>query len=204
MFEGTHMDHWEKLLTPHKTAQYSNCIPENHVQTVELWQLGTLTTFLIPSCPPLTAPCRSLRPCHCPQRAQLSTVPPLPVRSCSCYDASPQPALLCSQPNPGALAAPHTSCPPYPSPSSQPSCGCSLIVLCSPCIVPKPARSALGEAAPVQVRWQQSFPSPSWQCWGCCTLGNCWLSWLPVMTQIQLAVSQNPQILFCRVDLCLQ
>ena len=50
---------------------------------------------LTPSCPsPNTAPCCSLWPWCCHQRAELSTVPLFPVRSCSCHDASAQ--LLCS------------------------------------------------------------------------------------------------------------
>ena len=42
---------------------------------------------------PDTAPHRSLWPCRC-HRAELSAAPPLPVRSCSRHEASPQ--LLCS------------------------------------------------------------------------------------------------------------
>ena len=48
-------------------------------------------------------------------RAELSAAPPLPVRSCSRHEASPQ--LLCSGLNdPGTSAAPHMSSPSPPDP----------------------------------------------------------------------------------------
>jgi len=62
---------------------------------LELWQVGAVASFgQSAPCPPpsdesesppdplLTALCRSLGLCHCPQRAELSTVPLLPVRNC--------------------------------------------------------------------------------------------------------------------------
>ena len=62
-------------------------------------------------------------------RAELSAAPPLPARSCSCHEASPQ--LLCS-----ALSKPRDMCSLYVLPSKtlynflQPFLGCFLIVLC--------------------------------------------------------------------------
>jgi len=47
-----------------------------------------------PAAPPLTAPCCCLWPYHCPQRAELSTAPPIPVMNCMAM--SPPFSLLCS------------------------------------------------------------------------------------------------------------
>jgi len=63
-----------------------------------------------PAAPPLTQLHAILRPCRC-HRAELSAAPPLPVRSCSRHEASPQ--LLGSEHTQGPQL-----CPPDPSLSS--------------------------------------------------------------------------------------
>jgi len=82
-----------------------------------------------PAVPPLTQLHAIPRALFLSQRAALSAASPLPVRSCSSHEASPQ--LLCSVLNQPKDFS-HPSCLVlylYPSPSSQLSFGCSLIVL---------------------------------------------------------------------------
>ena len=82
---------------------------------------------------PLTAPCCSLRPCCCPQRAELSAAPPLPVRSCSRHEVSPQ--LFCSGlSTPRGLSHSSHTVPSDPSPSLLPATRLSnsfMSILCS-------------------------------------------------------------------------
>jgi len=125
---------------------------------------------------PDTAPCGSLGPCRC--HTEQSSA--LPLRSLWGAAAAMRPPLSSSAlgwANPGTSAAPHTSCPPDPSPSSYPSFGLCLIALCASDVVP-PTLSVGGEASPVQeVRphsREQSRISPPlalWQCWARCTPG---------------------------------
>jgi len=110
--EGTHKDHWVQLLAPHSTTQNSNPMSESGVQTLlELQQLEAIPTALgslFRAHHPLVQTL-SLTPFPAPPLTQLHAVPsgpvavtqsraqrcpPLPVRSCSRHEASPQ--LLCS------------------------------------------------------------------------------------------------------------
>lgn len=147
VFEGTRVDHWEKLLALPRTAQNSNHIPEGGVQTLELWQHGAMTTFLTPSCP---SP-HFLRPCcypieHISLLSSEELQPPL-CRSSACS------ALLPTKPRCFCFSLYFLSSRPFPS--SQSFCGCALVLSCS-CIVPNLAHSGLGV-----VRGSNPSPHPA-------------------------------------------
>jgi len=107
------MSHWVKPLAPHRTTQNPNPTSDSIVKRfLELWQLRAMFTAigglfhahcplmqnlpLTPTWPsPDTALCHSLRPRHCPQRAEH------PLRSCSRHEASPQRPLLCAEQSQG-------------------------------------------------------------------------------------------------------
>ena len=102
-----------------------------------------------------------------PQRAELSAAPLLPVRSCGLHEASPQ--LLCSGlSKPGDLSAPHTPCPSDSSPSSYPSSGCSLTVVCPSGIVALKGHTVL-EVRPHSAEQSGTTLPLAWQqCWAWC------------------------------------
>lgn len=165
VFEGTRVDHWEKLLALPRTAQNSNHIPEGGVQTLELWQHGAMTTFLTPSCP---SP-RFLRPCcypieHISLLSSEELQPPL-CRSSACS------ALLPTKPRCFCFSLYFLSSRPFPI-FTVLLWMCSSTFMFLHCAQPCTQWSRWGPR-------EQSLPSPSWQCWGCCTLGYSWLSWLP-------------------------
>ena len=136
------------------------------------------------------------------QTAELSSASQLPVRSCSRHEASPQ--LLCS-----GLSTPRDlSCSSYTLPSDAsplllPSLEHSLIALWPSYIVaPKPAPSGGGEATQHRARWG-SPPLTRWHCWAWSTPEYGWLFGCQgtLLAHIQLAVSQSPQIPFCKAAL---
>jgi len=100
-----------QLPAPHGTTQNSNPMFESSAQMpFELQQVGAVPTALgspfhahrplvqphsqTPSCPSPDSSMPFPRALSLSHRAELSAVPPLPVRSCSRHEASPQ--LLCS------------------------------------------------------------------------------------------------------------
>ena len=115
------------------------------------------------------------------QRAELSAASLLPVRSCSCHEASPQ--LLCSGLN-RARDLSHSS---YLLPSKQFTIIIALLWVLSNSFISflycgtHPACSAGGEAA--QRRAEQTTPPLThWQCWSWCNPGYCWPFVLPGQT----------------------
>ena len=102
------------------------------------------------------------------QRAELSAAPPLPVRSCSRHQASPQPALLCAEQTKGS---PHVS--PSRSFPIFVALLWRLIVSCPYIVTHKTALSARGEA--IQQRAEGPIASlTGWQCWAWCTPRHSW------------------------------
>ena len=145
--ESQNIPIWEgitRIIRPTPVKPYVSVLSKHSLNSGSLgpWPLPWGACFRVqppsgeePFCNPhLTFPWHSSmqfpRPCHCHQRAELSTAPPLPVRNCSHHEASPQ--LLCS-----GLSKPrdlsHSS---YISPCK--SFGCYLIVLCPSYIVGAP------------------------------------------------------------------
>ena len=132
---------------------------------------------LPPAAPPL-AQLHSVPSGPVTVRAELSAAPPLPVRSCSRHEASPQ--LLCS-----ALSMPRDlNCCTYVVYSRPFTIIVALLWMLLNSLMPflysgaKPAPSGGGEAA--QHRTEQTIPPLAWgQCWAWCSPGCGWPFWLP-------------------------
>lgn len=99
--------------------------------------------FLTPTVP--------LGPCSCHQGVQLSTSSHEELQAAVNHLLS----LLCSGLRiQGTSAISHS-----PSPSSEPSFGCSILVLSpSYTVAPRTACSSQGKAAPVRTEWDNHFP----------------------------------------------
>jgi len=103
-------------------------------------------------------------------------------------------------PTQGTSAAPHTPCPPDPSPSSYPSFGCSLTTLHPYIVVPKATPSTRGEASQRTAQQDNPFPRPM----ALLGLGHsrAQLAFGRQGTPLNhLTCSQKPQVLFCRAVL---